>query len=291
MITSAYTKKSDSVFCQFPFLYVDDSVGKYCSCFLETMIRSRCHRPQRKSDSIEYHVSSSQISFLLTPPSSFKSVTDALTKSLHPTLFTFPASATLKLILSQENFINTVIKYLAISEATTDEHTAHFELEGKILDENMQFSSIFLIKALVLVIDNNIQSKFHRSKHLSPNSSILNEHRKGLFHRLPIENGLRPKSDKQYVYPNESLDLLFDTLRGQLSYLTEYLKSHLGDRHEFTIYPIQQQKESNRNRWYEWETGIYKMRGDRDGTVNIALASDWYVSMCISHYLLILLFS
>ena len=139
-----------------------------------------------------------------------------------------------------------------------------------------------LIKALVLVIDNNIRAKFHESKRLMPNSVALNEHRKSLFHRLPTDNGLRPKSDKQHVYPNESLDLLFDTLHGELSYLTEYLKSHLGERHQFTIYPIQQEKQSENNQWNEWETGIYKMRGDPDGTVNIALASDWYVCVYVS---------
>jgi hypothetical protein len=107
------------------------------------MFRSRCHRPQRKSDSIEYHISSSQISFLLIPPST-ESTTGASKKSaqcLHPKLFTFPSSATLKLILSQENFIIAVAKHLSTSVVTTDGHTAHFELEDKTLDENLPFLS------------------------------------------------------------------------------------------------------------------------------------------------------
>jgi len=243
------------------------------------MSRSRCHRPGRKSDSIEYHISSSQLSFLLSPLSS-KSVSSASTKfapSSNPTLFTFPPNATLNLILSQEDFIALAAKHSSAPVTTTDNNTAHFDLEGKLLDDNLEFASIILKKALVLVINDNISLKFHESKRLVPNPVILNEHRKSLIHRLPINNGYRPKSDEQHDYPNESLDLLFDTLHGELSYLTEYLKSHFGERHKFTTYPIQQQKQSNVKQLNEWETGIYQMCGDIDGTVNIALASDWYV--------------
>jgi hypothetical protein len=249
------------------------------------MFRSRCHRPEQKSDSIEYSISSSQISFLLLPSSSSEAEADnsASTKYspyFHPALFTFPSNAALKLILSQEDFINLASKHSSIPVTTVDDnqqHNApHFELEDKILDENLQFSSIILIKSLVLVINDTIRLTFHESKHLVPDSATLYEHRKGLSHRLPVDNGHRPKSGEQRDYPNESLDLLFDTLHGDLSYLTEYLKSHWGERHEFTIYPIQQEKQSKEKQWNEWETGIYKMCGDVDGTVNIALASDWY---------------
>jgi hypothetical protein len=244
------------------------------------MFRSRCHRPEHKSDSIEYSISFSQISFLLSSSQSDNTASSQKSPHSQPTLFTFPSNATLKLILSQDHFINLASKHSSIPVTTTDsdqqDNAAHFELEGKLLDENLQFSSIILIKALTLVINDSIQLKFHASKHLVPDSATLNEHRKGLFHRLPIDNGHRPASSKQHVYPNESLDLLFDTLHGELSYLTEYLKSHFGEKHEFTIYPIQQQNQYKEKQWNEWETGIYKMRGDVDGTVNIALVSDWY---------------
>ncbi len=243
------------------------------------MFRSRCNRPQRKSDSIEYHISASQISFLLVSSSSQR-VTSTPTKSSpysHSILFTFPFNATLKLILSEENFINSAAKYSSTPPTTNNDNTAHFELEGKIVDDNLQFSSIILKNALVLVINENIQLKFQQSRRLVPDSATLHEHRKSLVQRLPINNGHRPKSDEQHDYPNNSLDLLFDTLHGELSYLTEYIKSHIGKRHEFTIYPIQQQRLSQAKQWNEWETGIYKMRGDLNGTVNIALASDWYL--------------
>jgi hypothetical protein len=247
------------------------------------MLRSRCHRPEHKSDSVEFSISSSQLSFLLLPSSS-QVANNASTKyspNLHPALFTFPPNATLKLILSQEDFINLASKHSSIPVTTADgnqqHNAAHFELEDKTLDESLQFSSIIFIKALALVIDDTIRLTFYESKHFVPDSAILDGHRKGLFHRLPIDNGHRPKSSEQREYPNESLDLLFDTLHGDLSYLTEYLKSHWGERHEFTIYPIQQEKQSTEKQWNEWETGIYKMHGDVDGTVNIALASDWYV--------------
>jgi hypothetical protein len=247
------------------------------------MFRSRCHRPEHKSDSVEYSISSSQISFLLLPLLSevANSASTKYSPNLHPALFTFPPNATLKLILSQEDFINLASKHSSIPVTTADgnqqHNAAHFELEGKTLDENLQFSSIILIKGLALVIDDTIRLTFYESKHFVPDSATLDEHRKGLFHRLSIDNGHRPKSSEQRDYPNESLDLLFDTLHGDLSYLTEYLKSHWGERHEFTIYPIQQEKQSTEKQWNEWETGIYKIHGDVDGTVNIALASDWYV--------------
>jgi hypothetical protein len=249
----------------------------FFSIFLEIMFRSRCHRPQRKSDSIEYHISSTQISFLLTPATKESATSTSTTsaQTSHPTLFTFPANATLNLISAQENFIKLAAKHISDSATTTDVTAAYFELEGKTLDENLQFSSILSPKLLVLVINDNIRSKFHRTKRLLPNSVALIEHRKGLLHRLPTANGNRPKSDQKHIYPNESLDLLFDTLHGELAYLTEYLKSHFGERHKFTTYPIQQQKQSEGKQWNEWERGIYKMRGDKDGTVIIALASDW----------------
>jgi hypothetical protein len=248
---------------------------------LEIMFRSRCHRPQTKPNSIEYHISSSEISFLLLSSLSSQPVNKSSTQiSPHSnaSLITFPPDATLKLILSQKSFINLAAKHSSTSGINTDEQhiDAHFELQGKILDDNLQFSSISLKKELVLVIDDNIRLKFHESKRINPNSTVLNEHRKGLFHRLPMDNGHRHKSSQQTIYPNESLDLLFDTLHGELSYLTEYLKSHVGERHKFTIYPIQQQKQSKSNQWNEWETGIYKMSGDTNGTVNIALAADWW---------------
>jgi len=247
------------------------------------MFRSRCHRPEHKIDSIEYSISSYQISFLLVPTllKPANSASTRYSRHTHPSLVTFPSDATLRMILAQEDLINLAAEYSStpvIATGGNQQHnTAHFELEGNILDENTRFSSILLKNALVLVINDNIRLKFHESKRLVPNAAILREHRKGLFNRLPIDNGQRPPSDKQLTYPNESLDLLFDTLHGELSYLTEYLKSHIGEKHKFTIYPIQKQKESNQEQWNEWETGIYKMRGDTDGTVNIALTADWYV--------------
>jgi len=248
------------------------------------MFRSRCHRPQSKVNSIEYHASSSQISFLLLPssPESVNNPSAKFFPHFNASLITFPPDVTLRLILSQKSFINLAAKHSSTPVATPGDgdqqhNDAHFELQGKILDENIQFSTVALKKELVLVIDNNIRLKFHESKRIDPNSAILNEHRKGLFRRLPLNNGHRALSDKQSTYPNDSLDLLFDTLHGELTYLTEYLKSHIGERHKFTIYPIQQQKQSEPKRWNEWETGIYKMSGDRDGTVNMALAADWCV--------------
>jgi hypothetical protein len=263
-----------------------DGTKIFFSCFSEIMFRRiRCHRPQRKPDSIEYHVSLSQLSFLITPPLSTKPAAISSNESgsfSSPALFTFPTNATLRLILSQRDFLISAAKHAVPSMTTIDISDAHFELESKTLDDNLQFSSIILTKALILVINGNISLKFHESRRLMPNAAELNEHRKRLFHRLPIENGHRPKSDERHLYPNESLDLLFDTLHGELSYLTEYLKSHLGERHKFTVYPIQERKQyDDDTQWYEWDTGIYKMRGDRDGTVNIALASDWYVCIIL----------
>jgi hypothetical protein len=191
------------------------------------MFRSRCHRPEHKIDSIEYSVSSSQISFLLVPTllQPANSASTKYSSHLHPALITFPSDATLRMILSQEDLINLAAEYSSAPVITTDgnqQHdTAHFELEGNILDENTRFSSILLKNALVLVINDNIRLKFHESKRLVPNMATLSEHRKGLFNRLPIDNGQRPPSNEQITYPNESLDLLFDTLNGELSYLTE----------------------------------------------------------------------
>ncbi|CAF3098647.1 unnamed protein product [Rotaria sp. Silwood2] len=248
------------------------------------MFRSRCHRPQHEFDSIEYHISHSQLSFLLVPSSSKSAKTTLTNDSLHshPNLITFPSNTTLKSILSQDDFINLASKYSSISIAATDDNqrqnNAHFELEGNTLDENIVFSSICLMKDLILVVNDNLQLKFHRSQSLVPNSETMNQHREDLFHRLPIDNGHRPESSEHLTYPNESLDLLFDTLHGELVYLTEYLKSHIGKRHQFTTYPIQQQQQkrlSERKQWNEWETGIYQMRGDVDDTVNIALTADW----------------
>ncbi|CAF1203556.1 unnamed protein product [Adineta steineri] len=244
------------------------------------MFRSRCHRPQHKPDSVEYHISSSQISFLLSP--STNSTSTKYSPRSRPVLITFPLVVTLKEILSQKDFIDLASKHLSTPVSPTDnddlqqqQNTAYFELEGKILDDNLRFSSIILMKALILVINENIQLKFHESKRISPDPVALAEHRKSLISRLPIHNGHRPETSKQQNYPNESLDLLFDTLHGELSYITEYLKSHIGERHDFTTYPIQLQKQDKTKQWNEWETGIYKMCGDTDGTVNIALASDW----------------
>lgn len=259
------------------------------------MFRSRCHRPQTQLNSIEYHVSSSEISFLLLPSlSSSQSSVDKPSTQISPysnaSLVTFPPNATLKLILSQQSFINLAAKHSSsTSEISTNEKyidDVHFELQDKILDDNLQFSSISLKKELTLVIDNIIRLKFHETKRIDPNSTILNEHRKGLLQRLPMVNGHRYKSSQQSTYPNESLDLLFDTLHGELSYLTDYLKSHLGERHKFTIYPIQQQQQQQleSHQRNEWETGVYKMFGDIDGTINIALAADWWGDDFISPF-------
>ncbi|CAF3781017.1 unnamed protein product [Rotaria sordida] len=248
------------------------------------MIRSRCSRPQEKSESIEYHISNSQISLLLLSSAS-KSSKNVSTKSFRhsrPTLFTFPSNATLKEILSDKDFINLASKHSSISVITTDNNQqnndAHFELDGQILDENQQFSRFVSKESFRLVINDNIKLKFHETKHIQPNIATINIHRKDLIRRLPIENGQRTVSSEQLKYPNESLDLLFDTLHGELIYLTEYLQSHFGERHQFTTYPIQQQQQktiSDEKQWNEWETGLYRMRGDHDGTVNIAVVADW----------------
>jgi hypothetical protein len=106
------------------------------------MFRSRCHHPQHKPNSIEYSISSSQISFLLLPTLS-QSVDSASARSspcLHPALITLPSDAKLRMILSQKDFINLVVKHSSTSDITRDDNqkhnTAHFELQDKILDEN-----------------------------------------------------------------------------------------------------------------------------------------------------------
>ncbi|CAF1299922.1 unnamed protein product [Rotaria sp. Silwood1] len=248
------------------------------------MIRSRCPRPQEKSESIEYHISNSQISLLLlsSAPKASKNTSNKFSRHSRPTLFTFSSNATLKEILSDKDFINLASKHSSISVITTDgdkqENDAHFELDGKILDENQQFSRFVSKESFLLVINNNIKLKFHETKRIQPNIATINIHRKDLIRRLPIENGQRVASSEQLKYPNESLDLLFDTLHGELIYLTEYLQSHFGERHQFITYPIQQQQQqtiSDEKQWNEWETGLYRMHGDQDDTVNIAVVADW----------------
>ncbi|CAF1356479.1 unnamed protein product, partial [Rotaria sordida] len=247
----------------------------------ECMIRSRCLRPQQTFDSIEYRVDDSKISFLLLPSSlhSTRCSSPEHSSCLNPVLITFPANATLKQILTENVFMALIFEHSSLPIENKDDiqqqNKAHFELRGKILDGNVQFASIVLKQDLTLVIDNNIQLKFHESKDVELNSAIIDRFRESLFHRLPIEDGYRPKTSPHLVYPNESLDLLFDTLHGQLNYLTQYLQSHIGERHEFTTYDIQKQALNEEKQWNEWETGIYRMHGDNDGTVNIALASDW----------------
>jgi hypothetical protein len=244
------------------------------------MYRRRCCRPEEASDSIEYLLCSGQISFLLLSSLNNRISTENCS-CLQPTLITFPSDATLKMILSEKQFINLAVTQLIKSDNQQQQNTAYFQSEGKILDDNRQFSSVNPKENLILVINENIQLKFHESKSSSPSSTTLAKHCEGLCDRLPTENGHRPApSKKEYTYPNKSLDLLFDTLHGQLSYLNQYLQSHFGDRHEFTVYPIQKQP-SESKQWNEWETGMYRMRGDIDGTVHIALASDWYIKISL----------
>ncbi|CAF3524266.1 unnamed protein product [Rotaria sp. Silwood1] len=245
------------------------------------MIRSRCSRPQQTFDSIEYSIDDSKISFLLVPSS--LTITKCFSiehySRLYPVLITFPSNAILKQILAEKEFMTLISEHSSLSIEQKDniqqQTKAHFELQGKVLDDDMQFKSIVSIQDLVLITNNNIQLKFHESKDVHIKSVIIDSYRESLLHRLPMENGQRPQTSPHLVYPNESLDLLFDTLHGQLSYLTEYLQSHFGERHEFTTYEIQKQTPIEGKQWNEWETGIYRMHGDNDGTVNIALASDW----------------
>ena len=152
---------------------------------------------------------------------------------------------------------------------------AHFEMDGTMLDDSTAFKSVVSKDGLVLVIDDSKRLKFRESKGVPTHSVIFEEFRQTLIHRLPSENGNRPDTSPHLSYPNDSLDLLFDTFEGQLNYLTTYLLSHFGDRHEFTTYAVQKQGASGDQHHEEWETGIYRMRGDSDGTVTIALASDW----------------
>ena len=106
----------------------------------------------------------------------------------------------------EKDFVKLAAQHLSIPTVDTDPHNPHFEFSGKIVDENQTFSS-YSLNDLILIINENISLKFHR-------------------------------------FPNESLDLLFDTFQGQTTYLTRYLKSHFGDKHEFTIYPIQKEKKT-----------------------------------------------
>ncbi|CAF1304256.1 unnamed protein product [Adineta steineri] len=238
------------------------------------MIRKRCLRPQQTFDSIEYQRDNSKISLLLIFPSSSSS--SSSTKSFpysYPTLITFPSNATLKDIKTQKQFQSLIASHLLLS-IRNEENNVHFELNGKILDENLEFNSVVSSEQLILVI-NNIKLKFRQSKNVQLKSEMIEEFRARLVDRLPTENGYRPKTSRHLMYPNESLDLLFDTLDGQLIYLTTYLQSHFGERHEFTTYEIQKQTQIDGKQWQEWETGIYRMHGDHIGTVNIALASDW----------------
>ena len=234
--------------------------------FLIKMNRLPCLRPKQRFDSIEYEIDESQISFLL--PSSI------LTKcsSSSPTLLTFPLNITLKNLLKEEQIQQMISVHFSATNETIDK--IYFELHGKILNENLEFNSIIEKEDLILFV-NNSQLKFHESENIQLDSKVINQFRESLIHRLPILNGCRPQTNQHRTYPNESLDLLFDTLDGQLNYLTKYLLSHFGERHEFLIYEIQKQINIEEKQWNEWETGIYRMHGDENGTINIALASDW----------------
>ena len=200
----------------------------------------------------------------------------------HPysTLITFPVNTTLKDIINQQDFIALISGRPALSDDQQNDirlqKKVHFESQGKVLDEDTPFTVAVSKQDLVLIIDSNVQLKFRESKGVSITPIMIERFSESLVHRLPIEDGHRPKTSPHLIYPNESLDLLFDTLQGQLSYLTTYLLSHFGDRHEFTTYEIQKQKGATGKVYHEWETGIYRMHGDESGTVNIALASDWY---------------
>ncbi|UJR24173.1 hypothetical protein I4U23_027139 [Adineta vaga] len=216
------------------------------------MIRSPCLRPKQTIDSIEYEIDHSKFSLLLPSPS---------------ILITFPLKITLKQIQ----------QLLSVHLFSTNENLPtkiHFELDGKILDEHIEFNSIIEKENLILFI-NNSQFKFRESKSIEFDIEILEKFRESLINRLPIVNGSRLKTSQHSIYPNESLDLLFDTLDGQINYLTKYLFSHFGEKHPFTIYDIQKQIHIEGKQWNEWETGIYRMHGDQNGTINIALASDW----------------
>ncbi|CAF1397507.1 unnamed protein product, partial [Didymodactylos carnosus] len=236
--------------------------------------RSRCKRPQYRCDSIEYCLSQSQLTFLILSRSKSS-------KHAHPTLFTFPGNATLKLITNHKDFIKCTEKQSHVQRSNVPEAelSAHFELDGVVLDENTQFSSIENIATLLVlvILPLNDRLHFHKTEEIDLNVAALEKHRNKIHHRLPLENGHRLKSHKIFKYPNNSLDLLFDTLHGQLTYLTGYLKSHFVERHQFTTYLIQQYKgdDKAKREWKEWETGIYKMLGDEDGTINISVASDW----------------
>ncbi|CAF2543607.1 unnamed protein product [Rotaria sp. Silwood2] len=246
------------------------------------MIRSRCLRPQQSFNSIEYCIDDSKISFLLSPSllNSRRCSSTEHPRPLCPALITFPSNVTLNQILAEKEFTALISGHSTLPVENKDDiqqqqNKAHFEYQGKTLDGNVQFTSIASVQDLVLFTDNNIELKFHESKGVQLKPTIIDAYSESLIHRIPSENGYRPKTSPYLVYPNESLDLLFDTLDGKLNYLTKYLQSHFGERHEFTTYEIQKQPPSEGKQWNEWETGIYRMHGDSDGTVNIALASDW----------------
>ncbi|CAF1689691.1 unnamed protein product, partial [Adineta ricciae] len=185
-----------------------------------------------------------------------------------PTLVTFPLNIILKDILKEEH----VQQFISEHFSSTNEKSLnkiYFELHGKILNENLEFNSIIEKEDLLLFV-NNFQLKFHQSENMELDSKIVNQFRESLIHRLPILNGCRIQTNQHRIYPNESLDLLFDTFDGQLNYLTKYLLSHFGERHEFSIYDIQKQINIKDKQWNEWEIGIYRMHGDENGTINIA---------------------
>lgn len=243
------------------------------------MIRSRCLRPRQTFDSIEYHRDNSKISLLLLSASSNSNKNSCNEYSPHSTtvLITFPANATLKQILTETEFMNLISNYssIPINNDNQAKSNAHFELNGTIIDENIELESVIAKETFILITDKNFPLKFHETKDTELKLSVIQKFRENLSHRLPTEDGHRPSTSPHLVYPNESLDLLFDTLNGQLTYLFEYLQSHFGERHEFTTYEIQKQSHNEYRQWNEWETGIYRMHGTMNGTVNIALASDW----------------
>lgn len=244
---------------------------------LDNKTRSRCSRPQQKVDTIEFQIDESKISFSLASSSLIETrcVKLANVPRASPTLITFPIYVTLKDILKQKDFFTLVKENSSPSSSSSSKTKIYFELDGKVLDENTLFNSISSRDDLVLVIDDVRRLKFLESQGIPTTSMILEEFRKTLADRLPLDNGNRPTSSPHISYPNDSLDLLFDTSEGQLNYLTTYLLSHFGDLHEFTTYAVQKQNPSVGQNYQEWETGVYRMQGESNGTVTIALASDW----------------
>ncbi|CAF5095048.1 unnamed protein product, partial [Rotaria sp. Silwood1] len=173
------------------------------------MIRSRCSRPQQTFDSIEYSIDDSKISFLLVPSS--LTITKCFSiehySRLYPVLITFPSNAILKQILAEKEFMTLISEHSSLSIEQKDniqqQTKAHFELQGKVLDDHMQFKSIVSIQDLVLITNNNIQLKFRESKGVHIKSVIMDSYRESLLHRLPMENGQRPQTSPHLCYPNE----------------------------------------------------------------------------------------